>query len=141
MLVANDNQHAIPVREQNLDANGNIKVHEHGTADINVTNSSLSVAPPAPLTSGGGGQRLACPADEILPSPKTATVLSIHMDIGVELFGLGSSGNAVAAEFVGPAYEGNPSNILLPLPRAVQFNEIFCAGRGGVSLSWVGNQP
>ncbi len=38
----------LPVREQNLDGNGNIKVHEQGTANVNVTNSSLSVAPPAP---------------------------------------------------------------------------------------------
>jgi hypothetical protein len=31
-----------------VDANGNVKVHEQGTANVNVTNSSLSVAPKLP---------------------------------------------------------------------------------------------
>jgi len=31
------------IREQNLDPNGLIRVHEQGTADVNVTNSSLNV--------------------------------------------------------------------------------------------------
>ena len=33
-----------PVREQNLDASGQIKVHEQGTADVHVTNPSLNVS-------------------------------------------------------------------------------------------------
>ena len=33
----------LPVREQNLDAAGSIKVHEQGTADVHVTNPSLNV--------------------------------------------------------------------------------------------------
>ena len=32
------------VREQNLDENGNIRVHEQGTADVNVTNARLDVS-------------------------------------------------------------------------------------------------
>jgi len=32
-----------PVREQNLDAGGAIRVHEQGTANVNVTNESLAV--------------------------------------------------------------------------------------------------
>ena len=32
-----------PVREQNLDASGAIRVHETGTANVNVTNGSLTV--------------------------------------------------------------------------------------------------
>jgi hypothetical protein len=32
-----------PVREQNLDGSGAIRVHEQGTADVNVTNGSLSI--------------------------------------------------------------------------------------------------
>src|SRR6266566_8158075 len=32
------------VRETNTDAQGNIKVHEQGIANVNVTNSSLTVA-------------------------------------------------------------------------------------------------
>jgi len=33
-----------PVREQNLDAGGYIRVHEQGTANVNVTNGSLPVS-------------------------------------------------------------------------------------------------
>jgi hypothetical protein len=36
--VTNTSTNAVPVREQNLDGSGSIKVHEQGTADVNVTN-------------------------------------------------------------------------------------------------------
>jgi hypothetical protein len=41
--VSNSKTTPVPVAEQNLDANGNIKVHEQGTANVNVTNSSVPV--------------------------------------------------------------------------------------------------
>ncbi|MGF1429222.1 hypothetical protein [Kitasatospora sp. LaBMicrA B282] len=44
VLVTNDAAHPVPVQEQNTDANGNIKVHEQGTANVNVTNSALPVS-------------------------------------------------------------------------------------------------
>ncbi len=47
VLVTNDAAHPVPVREQNFDANANIKVHEQGTANVNVTNSSILVRTPA----------------------------------------------------------------------------------------------
>lgn len=34
MLVGNDSQHALPVREQNLDAGGNIRVHDDGVLRV-----------------------------------------------------------------------------------------------------------
>ena len=34
---------SMPIREQNLDANGLIRVHEQGVADVNVTNTPLPV--------------------------------------------------------------------------------------------------
>lgn len=43
VTVNNTAAQAVPVREQNLDGRGNIKVHEQGTADVNVTNSRLKV--------------------------------------------------------------------------------------------------
>lgn len=43
VTVDNTPANAVPVREQNRDANGNIKVHEQGTANMNVTNSALAV--------------------------------------------------------------------------------------------------
>jgi len=50
VIVDNSPAEAVPVREQNLDS-GNIKVHEQGTVDVEVQNSSLSVAPLAVTTS------------------------------------------------------------------------------------------
>ncbi len=44
VVVTNAPAQAVPTREQDLDGNGNIKVHEQGTAAVNVTNSSLTVA-------------------------------------------------------------------------------------------------
>lgn len=44
VIVSNTPAQAVPVREQNLDGDRNINVHEQGTVDVNVTNSSLSVA-------------------------------------------------------------------------------------------------
>jgi hypothetical protein len=42
VTVVNTPAQAVPVREQNL-AGGNIKVHEQGTADVNVTNTAVPV--------------------------------------------------------------------------------------------------
>jgi len=46
VLVTNKNSRPVPVREQNLDRHGNIKVHEQGTASVKVTNNSVSVTAP-----------------------------------------------------------------------------------------------
>lgn len=43
VFVSNDAAHAVPVREQALDANGNLKVHEQGTASVNVGNAFVPV--------------------------------------------------------------------------------------------------
>jgi hypothetical protein len=43
VTVNNTAADPVPVREQNLDGSGRIRVHEAGTANVNVTNSSLSV--------------------------------------------------------------------------------------------------
>ena len=39
--VAQAAQGILSVREQNFDSNGNIKVHEQGTANVNITNQTL----------------------------------------------------------------------------------------------------
>ena len=45
VFVTNGRSHPVPVREQNVDANGNIKVHEQGTASVDVRNRRLTVTP------------------------------------------------------------------------------------------------
>jgi hypothetical protein len=51
VFVTNDPMHPVPVREQNLDTNGNIKVHEQGTAAVHVDNlpatQAVTVSRPA----------------------------------------------------------------------------------------------
>jgi len=44
VTISNTAAQAVPVREQNLDARGNVKVHEQGTAEVHVTNDSLTVS-------------------------------------------------------------------------------------------------
>jgi len=43
VTVVNTAADPVPVREQNLDGSGRIRVHEGGTASVNVTNSSVTV--------------------------------------------------------------------------------------------------
>ena len=152
VFVTNDSSHPVPVREQNLDANGNIKVHEQGTANVNVTNSSLSVRAPA-VTDGAG---FVGPAPAQLSGPEqielcvtsttktcTATALVITMTAGVENFRLTLSSGGIAASFVGPA-GGGVSNIVLPLSRPITFDSFWCAGHSSsdtCTVSWVGAQP
>jgi hypothetical protein len=45
VTVDNTAANPVPVREQNLDRAGNIKVHEQETASVHVENTSLAVAP------------------------------------------------------------------------------------------------
>jgi hypothetical protein len=139
MLVANDKQHALPVEEQNLDAEGNIKVHEQGTADVNVTNSSLPVAPLEPITGGGGSFSITCP-DQVFPGTITASAVQIGWTSlaghSVRL----SRGQSVVADFAGPQFTGERS-LALSLTRPVAFDQVGCFGTGDVVLNWVGNEP
>jgi hypothetical protein len=139
VFVANDESSPVPAREQNLDADGNIKVHEQGTADVNVTNTSLPVAPPPPVTRGGGSLFVSSCPDERFPGTVIASALRINWSstiTGVNLL----RGTFVAASFVGPS-GGDESAVDLSLTRPITFDRIQCFGAGGASVSWVGNEP
>jgi hypothetical protein len=77
VVVGNTAANPVPVREQNLGGSGNIKVHEQGTANVNVTNSSLTVASPAPITGGSVNFPNGCPTGNTLGRTVTATALTI----------------------------------------------------------------
>lgn len=139
VFVTNDAAQPVPVREQNVDADGNVKVHEQGTADVNVTNTSLPVAPPRPVTSGGGGVSIAGCPNEVFPGPVIASALRINWSstiAGVTL----QRGIFIVASFVGPS-GGDESAVDLALTRPIMFDRITCFGAGQVSVSWVGNEP
>jgi hypothetical protein len=131
-------------REQNTDANGNIKVHEQGTAEVHVTNG-LTVAAPAPVTSGGGGRvcsTFVSPCDLVVE--RTASALQINMTSTVDALELldGPQEQVVAA-FLGPDSDaGAAPTVSFALTRPISFNAIACLGNGGqCSVGWVGNSP
>jgi hypothetical protein len=141
VFVTNDTSHAVPVRDQNTDANGDIKVHEQGTANVNVTNSSLSVAPATPVTGGGKDVRVGQDTPALYSSFQTASALSIAMSSDVSSVIFTDQGIQVAA-FLGPAENGN-SSINLALTRPIEFNAINCItpSTGVCAVSWVGAEP
>jgi hypothetical protein len=145
VTVANTPDSPVPVTEQNQDSSGNVKVHEQGTADVNVTNSALPVAPALPITGGGDG--LLCYAQTLGHScsfgdTRTASALSIHMTGGVVSTQLYSSEGTVGS-FDGPLSGGNAS-IVLALARPIELDGVRCTGLGVnefCSVGLIGNSP
>jgi hypothetical protein len=141
LTVTNPPASPLAIHETNTDANGNIKVHEQGTADVNITNSSLPVGPPSPVTGGGGTQGVSGPSTVHIAT-ETATFLSIHMDLTVG-FVLLADGSNVVGLFIGPGDSGE-ANINAPLSRPITFDTIECAvtvGSGNCRVDWIGNSP
>jgi hypothetical protein len=142
VFVANDAANPVPTRELNVDADRNIKVHEQGTADVNVTNTSLPVAPLEPVTSGSGETLLFCPAERVFQFPKAATAVQatwIEPAFGPVSLRLGPE---EVVDLVGPDLTGD-RHVFLPLTRAVAFNRIVCFqnSSGFVRVTWIGNEP
>jgi hypothetical protein len=140
VIVDNTADNAVPVREQNLDGSGNIKVHEQGTANVNVTNSSLTVASPAPITDGAINVGISCPAGFNFGGSVVASALTFHLSAGVDNFTLRTGTNSIAYEAVGPGL-GGPADIDLALDRPISFDTIECTGSGTVAGGIVGNSP
>lgn len=145
VFVTNDAAHPVPVRDQNVDAGGNLKVHEQGTADVNVTNTSLPVA--EPVITDGGGAWSSGGGEPSTPFPTvSATALSIHMTTGAGGVQFLYQGHVVA-HFLGPsAILPGQSDIDLALTRPIEFDQLVCfgslAGPGGsCAVSWVGAKP
>jgi hypothetical protein len=139
VFVANDAASPVPAREQNVDADGNIKVHEQGTADVNVTNTSLQVAPRTPILSGGGAVPLsACPNEVSVP---LAIASAIRIDWSSTVTGVSLKRGLFTAAFFSRAAGGDGSAVNLALTRPISFDEIHCFGAGQISVSWVGNNP
>jgi hypothetical protein len=141
VFVANDAASPVPAREQNVDAAGNIKVHEQGTADVNVTNTSLSVASPRPVTGGSKTLGIGCPSESLQPEPIVASALQIAWVGGgattVEL----TLGGSLVTRFIGPGISGDTSSLVFSLTRPIAFNKIECFGADGVVISTTGNEP
>ena len=140
ITVNNTPAQAVPVREQNLDSSQNVKVHEQGTANVNVTNSSLTVATPPPISDGGNAIEWFC-GNTVFPTGAVASALLVHMSPNT--YGMifyNADFTKRAAEFEGPMEAGNP-DVQLAFSRPITFDKIVCVGSGDVSVSWVGAQP
>jgi hypothetical protein len=124
-----------------LDVSGNVKVHEAGTANVNVTNSSLAVTAASPITGGGAADGCKVSNNPCTFPSQTASALSIHLTAGVAFLSLERSGSIVAT-FLGPDLNGNASTDLA-LARPISFDTIVCNGgpTDECTVSWVGNSP
>jgi hypothetical protein len=141
VFVSNDTSSPVPVREQNLDANGNARVHEQGTAKVDVTNSSLPIAPPAPVTGGGGWGGAAVGSPRTL-QPVTAIAVQAAFNPEAAVVLLSYQGNVVSS-FVAPAEDGVPRSTALAFARPIMFDKIECLGveGGGCTVAWTGARP
>ncbi len=131
------------VKVTNTDSDGNVKVHEQGTANVNVTNSSLPIAQPAPVASGGYFANI--PAADFAPvsvGTQTATALSIGMTAGVSTVIFRNGTINIAAAFVGPAVHGSAA-VNLGLTRPITFDAIECVGSPSddCQVDWTGASP
>jgi hypothetical protein len=140
VIVKNTPAEAVPVKEQNLDGDGNMKVHEQGTANVKVTNSSLTVASPAPVTDGAIVVGIPCPTGFNFGGSVVASALTFHLSAGVERVTLRTGNNSIAYTAVGPGL-GGPADIDLALDRPISFDTIECTGSGTVAGGTVGNSP
>lgn len=141
VFVTNDESRPIPVREQNVDPFGLIKVHEQGTADVYVTNGSLRVTPELQPASSGGGSytALACPGEIDLGATVTGSALQIAwLDTNGSFVKL-RRGTSQVADIFGPAVTGE-RHVVLPLARPIAFDGFICYGSSDVVISWVGNE-
>lgn len=161
VFVTNDSAHPVPVQEQRTDTNGNIKVHEQGTANANVTNdsahpvpvheqgtadvnvtNSLSVGSAEPITAGGNSVDILSFGNTVNVTPAAvATELQLHMTSDVAgVFFL--NGTDRSATFLGPS-SGAQADLIVPLSRPVKFDGIQCigSGTGRCDIAWVGASP
>src|SRR5262245_49272884 len=93
-----------------LDNQGNVKVHEQGTADVKVTNSSLNVSVQQPQAIISGGAGIVAFVGSPVSGKHQASGLSIGMDDGVgsvQFEWVDESETFLSAMFIGPLLKGD----------------------------------
>jgi hypothetical protein len=124
VFVTNDPSSPVPVREQNLDANGNEKVHEQGTANVRVVDSSLLTTAPqgarqtfdsAPVAAVGSDLSLVFPAGPINASLITLTSMR---GAGYVLLSNESGSNRLL-------FDTDGGNVVLPLVQPLTIDRIL----------------
>ncbi len=125
-----------------------VPVHEQGTANVNVTNETLSVAQQPPVTGGGGLRINSVSALEESIGVQTASALTVAFQGGASLVILTYQG-AIVAWVVGAVASATlaPETVSVALSRPIKFDGIDCGGNGNLGqasrclTSWVGAQP
>jgi hypothetical protein len=165
VIVGNKTTNPVPVTVQGAQTitlgnptvtigNATVPVHEQGTANVNVTNTSLPVTQ-APVTNGGG--QASIPADgttHSLTNAVTASELSLYLPNTVFSLTLYDQGNPVAvfqgpslgyavdllSPTSGPVFTNSIMNV--PLIRPITFDSAQCSGgTQACVIGWVGNSP
>ena len=137
--VAHAAQAIMQVRVMNTAAEA-VPVRQQGTANVNVTNGSLSVSELAPVTGGGGGALVTEGTPETLSTPVTATAVII---------GFRNDAFALRLHYQGEVVASFPNamvtdNLTLALTRPVRFDRLVCVGPATNSeclVGWVGAEP
>jgi hypothetical protein len=135
--VAHAASAVLQVREQNLDPQGNIKVHEQGTANVNVTNATVSVHEQGLTATRSANDEVAvtktideesaieCPKD-IYTVPQGKQLVIQYVSSANAGPGLGPSGSGPSAEIVS-------GSVLSPLEIDLPF--VFASQGSGVSTA------
>ena len=128
VLIANDSSQPVPVAQQ-------------GTANVNVTNSTLTVAPASPITSGGQSFTMeASGTPVIFGSDIVVSAFVVHFRDGAGGL-LFLNNNTIVGRFLGPP--NGPQTVTLALSRPMAFDALQCNGPDGsiCAVSWIGNAP
>jgi hypothetical protein len=125
VIVGNTTSNPVPVTEQNVDTNGDLKVHEQGTA-----NTAVTAYPQASAVHEGGGNLDTNNSFEIDdhfgPINASTIVLSTVRDGCEVFFALGGPGGVSRFELLIPAAH----TVTIPLPETLAINLVSASTTG-----------
>ena len=130
VIVGNTSSNPVPVTEQNVDTNGNLKVHEQGTA-----NTAVTAYPQASAVHEDGGDLDSTNSfniiDEFGPINASTIVLNNVTDGCEVLFSVGVGGHTTF-EFMVPAAH----TVTIPLPETVAIDRVAASSRVSCEADW-----
>jgi hypothetical protein len=124
VVISNTPDQAVPVREQNLDGDKNIKVHEQGTANVRVVDGDGAILTVAPLDARqtffvpeiappGGSDATVFPN-----GPVDASLISLTSMRGTGYVLLGVESGTLLS------FDTDGGNVVLPLTQPLTFDRI-----------------
>jgi hypothetical protein len=152
VIIGNTSSIPVPVTEQNVDTNGNLKVHEQGTAAVSVqntdgngnvkvheqgtANTAVSAYPQASAVHQGGGNLISANSfeiDDAFATINASTIVLSTIRDGCEvLFDLTGPGGQFKFELTVPAV----NTVTIPLPETVAINQVLAFANGPCEADW-----